>query len=271
MVLVFVQQIIKESQATIATTTKKKSSKTNKENAIKKKVVSKIRSRMSKRKESVKNKRPSLLDMCQGMLEGTPAANKHGLSANEVGTTNTTSVEKEEKTSAKTSKTMEKNDDKKSAEKTVNGDDTISKTEVTKTTNDTTSSSTLEKKPTPTINLKELDTNRAPIAPQNNLTVSPSVPQVVNFFDEAGSNKHKGKFLVQSPNKFAFDSFYRKRDKGTIKPGVSLLMARHEDTAKEEPIAVFFDRSKFTEEEASQWWDQNNFRFKISGKKPSEA
>ena len=47
-------------------------------------------------------------------------------------------------------------------------------------------------------------------------------------------------------------------------------MARHEDTAKEEPIAVFFDRSKFTEEEASQWWDQNNFRFKISGKKPSE-
>ena len=41
---------------------------------------------MSKRKESVKNKRPSLLDMCQGMLEGTQAATKHGLSADEVGT-----------------------------------------------------------------------------------------------------------------------------------------------------------------------------------------
>ena len=102
------------------------------------------------------------------------------------------------------------------------------------------------------------------------MTVSPSPPKEVKFFDEAGSNKLKGKYIVQSPTKFAFDSFYRKRDKGTIKPGVSLLMARHEDTAKEEPIAVFFDRSKFTEEEASQWWDQNNFRFKISGKKPSE-
>ena len=121
------------------------------------------------------------------------------------------------------------------------------------------------------INVENLDANNAPIAPQNNLTVSPSVPQVTKFFDEQGSNDLKGKFIVQSPTKFAFDSFYRKRDKGTIKPGVTLLMARHEDTAREEPVAIFFNRSKFTEEEASQWWDQNNFRFKISGKKPSEA
>ena len=82
---------------------------------------------------------------------------------------------------------------------------------------------------------------------------------VTKFFDEQGSNDLKGKFIVQSPTKFAFDSFYRKRDKGTIKPGVTLLMARHEDTAREEPVAIFFNRSKFTEEEASQWWDQNNF------------
>jgi hypothetical protein len=252
-----------------STASKKKSNKINKENALKKKVVSKIRSRMTKRKESVKNKRPSLLDMCQGMLEGTTAASKHGLSANEVGTTTTSGTEKE-KDSAETNEVVVKSSDKASTEEVVApNDDKISKEIVTNTTNDI--SSTVEKKPTPTINLEELDTNKAPIAPQNNLTVSPSVPQVVNFFDEAGSNKHKGKFIVQSPSKFAFDSFYRKRDKGTIKPGVSLLMARHEDTAKEEPIAVFFDRSKFTEEEASQWWDQNNFRFKISGKKPSEA
>ena len=65
---------------------KKKSSKNQHETVLKKKVVSKIRSRMAKRKESVKNKRPSLLDMCQGMLEGTQAATKHGLCADEVGT-----------------------------------------------------------------------------------------------------------------------------------------------------------------------------------------
>ena len=64
---------------------KKKSSKNQHETALKKKVVSKIRSRMTKRKESVKSKRPSLLDMCQGMLEGTQAATNHGLCADEVG------------------------------------------------------------------------------------------------------------------------------------------------------------------------------------------
>ncbi len=230
---------------------KKKSSKNQHETALKKKVVSKIRSRMSKRKESVKNKRPSLLDMCQGMLEGTQAATKHGLSADEVGTKKVIKPDLDAITVS---------------DPAANAKDTV-KTSSKQTPKQ--AETTVLKKPTPTIKIEEVEASQ-PTAPQNNVTVSPSPPKEVKFFDEAGSNKLKGKYIVQSPTKFAFDSFYRKRDKGTIKPGVSLLMARHEDTAKEEPIAVFFDRSKFTEEEASQWWDQNNFRFKISGKKPSE-
>ena len=268
----------KENNKTTSTTTasKKKSSKTNKENAIKKKVVSKIRSRMSKRKESVKNKRPSLLDMCQGMLEGTNAATKHGLSANEVGKkvkAEDNKKDSKKKTSAElieTTKTNETGNTEKTNDDDDNKNNNIKKEDDAKVKVEE-NIDEANKKPTPTINLENLDANNAPIAPQNNLTVSPSVPQVTKFFDEQGSNDLKGKFIVQSPTKFAFDSFYRKRDKGTIKPGVTLLMARHEDTAREEPVAIFFNRSKFTEEEASQWWDQNNFRFKISGKKPSEA
>ena len=49
---------------------------------------------------------------------------------------------------------------------------------------------------------------------------------------------------------FNIDTFYRKRDKNAGRDGISLLMARKEDDhAAEEAIAVFFDRTKFTEEE----------------------
>ena len=233
---------------------KKKSSKNQHETALKKKVVSKIRSRMTKRKESVKSKRPSLLDMCQGMLEGTQAATNHGLCADEVGIKKAIKADVNA-TTATTSGTNTTDEVPKETEPAKTDKTTVETTEL--------------QKPTPTIKIEEVEASQ-PIAPQNNVTVSPSPPKELNFFDASGSNKLKGKYIVQSPTKFAFDSFYRKRDKGTIKPGVSLLMARHEDTAKEEPIAVFFDRSKFSEEEASQWWDQNNFRFNISGKKPSE-
>ena len=161
----------------------------------------------------MKNKRPSLLDMCQGMLEGTQAATKHGLSADEVGTKKVIKPDLDAMTVS---------------DPAANAKDTV-KTSSKQTPKQ--AETTVLKKPTPTIKIEEVEASQ-PTAPQNNVTVSPSPPKEVKFFDEAGSNKLKGKYIVQSPTKFAFDSFYRKRDKGTIKPGVSLLMARHEDTRR---------------------------------------
>jgi len=82
------------------------------------------------------------------------------------------------------------------------------------------------------------------------------------FFDNFGSNDLKGKHVIQDAMPFNIDTFYRKRDKNSGRDGISLLMARKEDDhAAEEAIAVFFDRTKFTEEDAAEWWLHNRIRF----------
>jgi hypothetical protein len=82
------------------------------------------------------------------------------------------------------------------------------------------------------------------------------------FFDKFGTNDLKGKHVIQDSMPFNIDTFFRKRDKHAGCDGVSLLMARKDDNhGTQEAIAVFFDRSKFTEEEAFQWWLSNRVRF----------
>jgi len=196
---------------------------------------------------------PSLLDLCTNMLKGTEAAAVHGLSASEVGTDQKVDVPVVVEANA---------DGVATTQVAAPVIDTSTKTGVSaelKLSIDIAAVESAASSPP-----RENSSVDAPMAPQNNVIVSPSPPRERSFFDEKGSDEYKGKYNVQSPTKFTFDSFYRKRDKGTVQPGVSLLMARHEDTHKEEPIAIFFDRKKFTEDEASKWWDQNAFRFPLS-------
>ena len=82
------------------------------------------------------------------------------------------------------------------------------------------------------------------------------------FFDKFGTNNLKGKHVIQDSMPFNIDTFFRKRDKHSGRDGVSLLMARKDDDhGTQEAIAVFFDRTKFTEEEAAEWWLHNRIRF----------
>ena len=74
----------------------------------------------------------------------------------------------------------------------------------------------------------------------------------------------RGRFRIQDTSAFALDSFYRKRDRGSSLPGVSLQMGRTEDTGREEVVTILFDKSRFTEEQAAGWWRGNRCRFTLS-------
>lgn len=92
-----------------------------------------------------------------------------------------------------------------------------------------------------------------------------AVPEKANaegFFAKYGTTDRKGKHVIQDAMPFNIDTFFRKRDKNAGRDGVSLLMARREDNhGSLEAIAVFFDRSKFTEQQAADWWRDNRIRF----------
>lgn len=77
------------------------------------------------------------------------------------------------------------------------------------------------------------------------------------------STADKGKIQLQDHAAFQLDSFYRKRDRGSAKPGVSLLMGRREDDYTEQVVAVLFDRSKFNEVDADEWMHKNVHRFPV--------
>ena len=106
-------------------------------------------------------------------------------------------------------------------------------------------------------------TTTEPATTTNEVT---SLPKEVfsseGFFDKFGTNNLKGKHVIQDSMPFNIDTFFRKRDKHSGRDGVSLLMARKDDDhGTQEAIAVFFDRTKFTEEEAAEWWLHNRIRF----------
>ena len=223
---------------------------------VKKSVTKKQTKKKAARRSSRSTKqsaptKPSLLDLCTNMLKGTDAASKHGLTAGEVGAAASADTLVEVGNDAPPAKisTGVNPDLKLDMEALESSAPVPVKEEAAPKEAASPAASASETVKVP------------PAAPQNAAIVSPSPPKEIKFFDETGSNDLKGKFVVQSPTKFAFDSFYRKRDKGTIQKGVSLLMARHEDTSKEEAVAIYFDRSKFSEEQAAQWWETNSFRF----------
>jgi hypothetical protein len=85
------------------------------------------------------------------------------------------------------------------------------------------------------------------------------------FHFHIGTTKERARFQIQDPINFEMDSFYRKRDRDSLDPGVSLLVGRHIKTHEEEAVAIFFDRTKFlTEVDAKEWWSKHSIRFKVT-------
>lgn len=107
-----------------------------------------------------------------------------------------------------------------------------------------------------------LDEVNATDSPPVSLMAVPTKANAEGFFAKFGTTDRKGKHVIQDAMPFNIDTFFRKRDKNAGADGVSLLMARREDDhGTLEAIAVFFDRTKFTEQQAADWWRDNRIRF----------
>jgi len=89
----------------------------------------------------------------------------------------------------------------------------------------------------------------------------PAAERIGFKFATVGTTDYKARFNIQPANKFEMNSIYRKRDKGTMEGGVSLMVGVHEESGQEEAIAVFFDRSKFDIDQAAEWWLAHQHRF----------
>lgn len=103
------------------------------------------------------------------------------------------------------------------------------------------------------------------MTPQEEIPISEPPKVELKYRFAPNSTDDKGKITLQDHNMFQLDSFYRKRDRGSAKLGVSLLMGRREDTHSEQVVSVVFDRSKFSEESANEWMNRNIHRFRLGG------
>jgi hypothetical protein len=88
----------------------------------------------------------------------------------------------------------------------------------------------------------------------------------VNFFDRSSSTE-RGRFRVRDARQYAPDSLRRIPVPDLMTEGVSLLVGKsgidydEERVEKEIVITVLFDRSKFSEITASDWWSMNRKLF----------
>ncbi|CAM9883117.1 unnamed protein product [Ectocarpus fasciculatus] len=75
-------------------------------------------------------------------------------------------------------------------------------------------------------------------------------------------DKDKGHYRVRDVSCFLLTSMYKRKDRVTRTPGVSLLVGKLEDPPHEEKvISALFDTDRFTERAAAQWWEDNGHRF----------
>lgn len=85
--------------------------------------------------------------------------------------------------------------------------------------------------------------------------------EVGSFFSKV-DDKSKGHYKVRDVSRFMLTSMYKRKDRVTRTPGVSLLVGKLEEPPHEEKvISALFDTDRFTEREAAQWWDHNGHRF----------
>ena len=76
------------------------------------------------------------------------------------------------------------------------------------------------------------------------------------------SSEERGRYEVLSA--FLFDEtvpFYRKRDVSSTQRGITLVVGRLESSGSEAVRSVLFDRERFSERAASEWWKNNCQRF----------
>jgi hypothetical protein len=78
---------------------------------------------------------------------------------------------------------------------------------------------------------------------------------------EFDSSETRVRIILQDAVNFDLSSMYRKTDKKAGRDGIALHVGRHEDTHKEEVIAILFDKEKITEAEAIKWWADHEHRF----------
>lgn len=88
-------------------------------------------------------------------------------------------------------------------------------------------------------------------------------------------DKDKGHYRVRDVSCFLLTSMYKRKDRVTRTPGVSLLVGKLEDPPHEEKvISALFDTDRFTERAAAQWWEDNGHRFEdarsLAAKKVTE-
>lgn len=72
----------------------------------------------------------------------------------------------------------------------------------------------------------------------------------------------KGHYRVRDPGAFLLTSMYKRKDRVTRTPGLSLLVGRLEKPPHEEQVvSAIFDADRFTEAKAAKWWELNVHRF----------
>ncbi|GMH92445.1 hypothetical protein TrST_g1896 [Triparma strigata] len=84
-----------------------------------------------------------------------------------------------------------------------------------------------------------------------------------SFFSRVDPSTRRGHFRVRDGSGFTMNSMYRKRDKYSKRgSAVALLVGTEEKGYEEKVIEVLFDTEKLGEEEAFEWWKENEGRFK---------
>lgn len=90
--------------------------------------------------------------------------------------------------------------------------------------------------------------------------VEPPFPKGSFFFKV--DNKDKGHYRVRDVSCFLLTSMYKRKDRVTRTPGVSLLVGKLEEPPHEEKvISAIFDTDRFSERAAARWWEDNGHRF----------
>lgn len=83
------------------------------------------------------------------------------------------------------------------------------------------------------------------------------------FFTRIYEDSCRAGYQVREPNEFQISTMYRKRDRNSnLGSAVAVLVGRLEKPPYEEKaIEIVFDTDKISEEEASEWWETNKYRF----------
>ena len=80
---------------------------------------------------------------------------------------------------------------------------------------------------------------------------------------DPNSTRNEGRWRLLDPKEFEKNSYYRWSNHGGEKlpDGVQIVGGTHEELGPRTPQAIRFDKRKWSEERAAEWWEQNQQRF----------